>query len=313
MVSSRPARRAKACLLSSDRLAKIRPCRPPLPSCAGCRSRSPDPGTQGNGVPRPGSEDDRLDDRRRGTARGVERGHGRPILWLHGEEGLDPGARVLDLLAGHGRVLAPSHPRFGHSPDVDTIDTVDDLAYLYLDLLGEQDRRDAVVIGCSLGGWIAAEMAVRCSDRLARLVLVAPLGIKVGDRETRDIPDIFALHPDEVLQLQYRDPARARVDPAALSDDQLTVIARNREATALYGWEPYFHNPKLRQRLRRIAVPTLLLWGAEDRFVTADYYGAAYREAIAGARLEIVHGAGHFPHLEEPEALAERIRAFALG
>jgi pimeloyl-ACP methyl ester carboxylesterase len=242
----------------------------------------------------------------------VERGHGRPILWLHGEEGLDPGARVLDLLAGHGRVLAPSHPRFGHSPDVDTIDTVDDLAYLYLDLLGEQDRRDAVVIGCSLGGWIAAEMAVRCSDRLARLVLVAPLGIKVGDRETRDIPDIFALHPDEVLQLQYRDPARARVDPAALSDDQLTVIARNREATALYGWEPYFHNHKLRQRLRRIAVPTLLLWGAEDRFVTADYYGAAYREAIAGARLEIVHGAGHFPHLEEPEALAERIRAFAL-
>jgi len=242
----------------------------------------------------------------------VERGRGRPILWLHGEEGLDPGARVLDLLADHGRVLAPSHPGFGHSPDVDTIDTVDDLAYLYLDLLGEQDRRDAVVIGCSLGGWIAAEMAVRCSDRLARLVLVAPLGIKVGDRETRDIPDIFALHPDEVLQLQYRDPARARVDPAALSDDQLTVIARNREATALYGWEPYFHNPKLRQRLRRIAVPTLLLWGAEDRFVTADYYGAAYRDAIAGARLEIVHGAGHFPHLEEPEALAERIRAFAL-
>jgi pimeloyl-ACP methyl ester carboxylesterase len=194
---------------------------------------------------------------------------------------------------------------------VGTIDTVDDLAYLYLDLLGEQDRRDAVVIGCSLGGWIA-EMAVRCNDRLARLVLVAPLGIKVGDRETRDIPDIFALHRDEVLQLQYRDPTRARVDPAALSDDQLTVIARNREATALYRWEPYFHNPKLRQRLRRSAVPTLLLWGADDRFVTADYYGAAYRDAITSTRLEIVYGAGHFPHLEEPETLAERIRAFAL-
>ena len=101
-------------------------------------------------------------------------------------------------------------------------------------------------------------------------------------------PHIFALHPDEVLQLQYRDPARAGLDPAALSDDQLTVIARNREATALYGWEPYFHNPKLRQRLHRIAVPTLLLWGADDRFVTADYYGAAYRDAIPGARLETI-------------------------
>jgi pimeloyl-ACP methyl ester carboxylesterase len=111
----------------------------------------------------------------------------------------------------------------------------------------------------------------------------APLGIKVGDRETRDIPDIFALHPDEVLRLQDHDPARARVDHAALSDDRLTVVARNREATALYAWEPYFHDAKLRGRLHRIDVPTLLLWGAEDRFVAADAYGAAYRDAIAGA------------------------------
>ena len=240
----------------------------------------------------------------------VERGHGRTILWLHGEDGLDPEAPVLDLLAAHGRLLAPSHPGFGHSPDAPTIDTVDDLAYLYLDLLAEQDCRGVVVIGCSLGGWIAAEMAVRCTDRLARLVLVGPLGITVGDRETRDIPDIFALHPDEVGRLLYHDPARARVDYARLSDDQLTVIARNREATALYAWEPYFHNPKLPQRLHRITVPTLLLWGAEDRFVSAGYYGAAYRDGIPGARLETIDSAGHFPHLEAPEALVARVRAF---
>ena len=240
----------------------------------------------------------------------TERGHGRPILWLHGEEGLDPEAPVLDLLAAHGRVLAPDHPGFGRSPDSGTIDTVDDLAYLYLDLLAAHDRRDVIVVGCSLGGWIAAEMAVRCTDRLAGLVLVAPLGIKVGDRETRDIPDIFALPPGEVTRLQYRDPARGAIDYATLSDDQLTVIARNREATALYAWEPYFHNPKLRQRLHRITVPTLLPWGAHDRFVTAEYYGAAYRAAIPGARLETIDGAGHFPHLEQPEALVERIRAF---
>src|SRR5256884_5829150 len=144
----------------------------------------------------------------------VERGHGRPILWLHGEEGLDPEAPVLDRLATHGRLLAPSHPGFGHSPEAASIDAVDDLAYLYLDLLAQQDARDAVVIGCSLGGWIAAEMAVKCTERVARLVLIAPLGIKVGDRETRDIPDIWALHPDEVLRLQYHDPARARLDHA---------------------------------------------------------------------------------------------------
>ena len=240
----------------------------------------------------------------------VERGNGRLFLWLHGEEGLDPNAPFLDLVAREGRVLAPSHPGYGHSPDSDVVDTVDDLAYLYLDLLAERKARDAVVIGCSLGGWIAAEMAVRCADRLAGLVLVAPLGIKVGDRETRDIPDIFALPPAEVVRLTWADPARASLDYTKLTDDQLTVIARNREATAHYAWEPYFHNPKLRRRLRRIGVPTCLLWGAQDDFVSAGYYGAAYRDAIPGARLAPIEGAGHFPHLERPEAVAEHLRAF---
>jgi len=193
---------------------------------------------------------------------------------------------------------------------VETIDAVDDLAYLYLDLLAEQDLRGVTLIGFSLGGWIAAEMAVKSTERLTGLILVAPLGIKVGDRETRDIPDIFALAADEVARLQYHDPGRAVVDYTALSDDALTVIARNREATALYGWEPYFHNPKLRRRLRRIDVPTLLVWGDEDRFVTPDYYGQAYRAAIPGARLVTVAGAGHFPHLERPEAFAERVAEF---
>jgi pimeloyl-ACP methyl ester carboxylesterase len=166
------------------------------------------------------------------------------------------------------------------------------------------------LIGFSLGGWVMAEMAVKSTERLAGLILVAPLGIKVGDRETRDIPDIFALAADEVARLQYHDPGRAVVDYTALSDDALTVIARNREATALYGWEPYFHNPKLRQRLHRINVPTLLLWGASDRFVTPGYYGAAYRDAVPGARLQVIERAGHFPHLEQSEALVGRVRKF---
>src|SRR3989449_1331564 len=130
----------------------------------------------------------------------IERGHGRPILWLHGEEGLDPEAPVLDRLATHGRLLAPSHPGFGHSPEAASIDAVDDLAYLYLDLLAQQDARDAVVIGCSLGGWIAAEMAVKCTERVARLILIAPLGIKVGDRETRDMSQAGFLDHEETVK-----------------------------------------------------------------------------------------------------------------
>jgi pimeloyl-ACP methyl ester carboxylesterase len=237
----------------------------------------------------------------------VERGQGQPILWLHGEDGLDPGAQFLDLLGAHGNVLAPSHPGFGHSPDVASIDTVDDLSYLYLDLLADRNLRDVTVVGSSLGGWIAAEMAVKCSDRFSGLVLVAPLGIKVGDRETRDIPDIFALRR-RVTRLQYRDPAGVAADHATLGRPAHGIRAPR--ATALYAWEPYFHNPKLRQRLHRITVPTLLLWGADDRFVSASYYGAAYQRAIPGARLETIDRAGHFPHLEQPAALVERIERF---
>ena len=240
----------------------------------------------------------------------LERGQGRPILVLHGENGLNPQASFLELLAVHGHVIAPSHPGFGHSPDSEAIDTVDDLSYLYLDFLSDQDLRDVVVIGFSLGGWIATEMAVKSTERVTKLILAAPLGIKVGDRETRDIPDIFALSAEEVARLQYHDPSHATIDYSALSDDELTVIARNREATALYGWEPYFHNPKLRRRLHRIHVPTLLLWGASDRFVTPDYYGAAYRNAIPGARMEIIEQAGHWPQVEQPEAFIEHVKTF---
>src|SRR5207247_9495469 len=163
------------------------------------------------------------------------------------------------------------------------------------------------------GGWRSAERRGTSRSVLAGLGLVAHTGIKGGDRETRDIPEIFALPPDEVARLQYRDPARAAIDHTKLSDDQLTVIARNREATALYAWEPYFHNPKLKRWLHRISVPTLLLWGADDRFVTAAYYGAAYRGAIPGARFETIDGAGHFPHIEEPAALVDRVRGFLAG
>src|SRR5262249_36035606 len=129
------------------------------------------------------------------TLERLERGQGRPILWLHGEDGLDPSVPFVDLLAAHGRVVAPSHPGFGHSPDANNIDSVDDLAYLYLDLLAERNLRDVIVIGSSLGGWIAAEMAVKSGERFGGLVLGAPLGIQIGDRGAPRHPPTLAPPP----------------------------------------------------------------------------------------------------------------------
>lgn len=240
------------------------------------------------------------------------RGSGPPLLLLHGGDGLDHRARFMELLARRFEVIAPSHPGFGRSPLPDRFDSVDDLAYLYLDLIDALDLHDVVLVGFSLGGWIAAEVAVRCCHRIGRLVLVAPVGIKLGGRETRDLPDIFATNPDELARLAFHDPSKAAVDYAALSDDELRIIARNRESLALYTWEPYMHNPKLRYRLGRIRVPTLVIRGASDRIVSAAY-ADGYSALISDAKTSTIDAAGHSPQIEQPEELANRIIAFTIG
>ncbi|HLH96636.1 MAG TPA: alpha/beta hydrolase [Xanthobacteraceae bacterium] len=242
----------------------------------------------------------------------IERGGGTPLLFLHPEIGIAADAKVLDRLAERARLLAPSHPGFGNSEQPPTFNTIDDLAYFYLDFLDELDLRDVILVGVSLGGWIAAEIAVKSCARLSHLVLASPVGIKVSGRETRDIADIFALTEEQLAELAYFDPGTAKPDYKSMPDSDVRKVARNREATARYGWSPYLHDPKLRQRLHRISVPTLLLCGAADR-ILAQGYAEAYAAAIPGSGLETIPRAGHFPHLEQPEQFAERVFALADG
>jgi pimeloyl-ACP methyl ester carboxylesterase len=239
----------------------------------------------------------------------VERGRGRQLLFLHAGEGLMPERPWLELLSQRYRVIAPWHPGWGNSPLIDGGGSVDDLAYLYLDLAVELGFEDAVLVGACFGGWVAAEMMARSTARFSRLVLVDPLGIKIGGREDRDIADMHALPRAEYLRLAWADPAKGEIDFAGLPESELAAIARGREAFALYGWKPYMHNPRLKRWLHRIDRPTLLLWGAEDRIVTPTY-GEGWRRAIPGSRLEIIAQAGHFPHWEHPEAFVERLSAF---
>ena len=239
----------------------------------------------------------------------IERGSGRPLLFLHPGIGIGATAPVLDLLAERTRLIAPSHPGFGGSEQPPSFTSIDDLAYFYLDLIDELDLDRTIVAGVSLGGWIAAEMAVKSCACISHLVLANPVGIKVGGRETRDIADIFALTEEQFAEMAYFDPGAGKHDYKAMSEAEVRAVARNREATARYGWSPYMHDPKLKQRLHRIRVPTLLLWGTADR-ILAPPYGPAYCAAIPGARLEPIARAGHFPHLESPEEFARRIFAF---
>jgi pimeloyl-ACP methyl ester carboxylesterase len=240
----------------------------------------------------------------------IERGRGRPLLFLHPGIGIERTAPVLDHLARGARVIAPSHPGFGRSELPRWMNTVDDLAYFYLDFLAALDLRDTIVVGVSIGGWIAAEIAVKSTERLSHLVLANSVGIKVGDRETRDVVDIFAITDREFNEIAYFDPRVGARDYASMPDADVQIAARNREATARFAWSPFMHNPKLKHRLHRIDIPTLFLWGANDR-VLSEPYGRAFCAAVRGARFELIERAGHFPHLEQPEEFARRVVAFA--
>ncbi|MBV8752972.1 MAG: alpha/beta hydrolase [Hyphomicrobiales bacterium] len=239
----------------------------------------------------------------------VRRGSGRTIVFLHGFHPLDPDAPFLDRLSRSAFVLAPSHPGFGASRRPDDFETVYDLVHLYRELIDALPDEKVALVGVSFGGWIAAEIAASCPHRLDRLVLVSPLGIKLSGRETPDILDVFNSHPDVVRRASWHDPERAAPDFDALSDAALTRHARNRDALCLYGWEPYMYNPRLKRWLARIALPTLVLWGASDGIVSPAY-GRAYAALIPGARFALIDGAGHHPELEQPDALADRILDF---
>jgi pimeloyl-ACP methyl ester carboxylesterase len=244
--------------------------------------------------------------------RGIEygKGRGKPLLFLHAENGIEPSLAAISVLAKSAHVIAPTHPGFGRSELPKGMRSVDDLSYFYLDLLDQLDLRDVVVVGVGFGAWIAAEIAVKSTARLSRLVMANAVGVKIGDRETRDIADIFAVTDPEYLAMVYCDPAVGRRDYKTLPDAEVLAAARAREATARFAWNPYFHNPRLKSRLHRIRIPTLFLWGAHDRMLS-EAYGRAYCAMIPGARFETIERAGHFPQEEQPNVFTDKVLAFA--
>jgi pimeloyl-ACP methyl ester carboxylesterase len=237
-------------------------------------------------------------------------GAGPPLFFLHGGDFVAQNQPFLDRLARRFRVIAPRHPGFGTTPRPLWFRTVHDIAYLYLDLIHRLDLKETLLVGASFGGWVALEIAVRSEARLSRLVLIDALGVKFGSREERDIADIYALPAEEVLRRSFVDPARVVPDYAALDDAELVAIMRDREATALYGWRPYMHDPALAHWLHRITRPALVLWGDKDGIVEPAY-GERLAAALPDARFKLVAGAAHYPQVEQPDAVAAAIEAFA--
>jgi len=234
------------------------------------------------------------------------------VLFLHDLDYLNSvDYPFVESLAQRWRVVCPSHPGFGHSSLPESFDGIDDLAYAYLDWL--RGSGPMHVLGAGFGGWIAAEMAIRCTRDLRSLVLIDALGIKVGDRLQADIRDMFVVSPEELIGLCWHDPsvgARVMPLPGPSHDEAtLTLLLENRRTAALVGWNPFMHSPKLLGRLRRVDCPTLVVWGAADQLVAPDY-GRAFAEAIPAARFEVIPEAGHYPYLEQPTRFAQAVEPF---
>lgn len=238
-----------------------------------------------------------------------DQGSGRPLLFLHSEDYFGQHRPFLDALAGRFRVISPRHPGFGSSSLPDSFRSVDDLAYLYLDLIEALKLERPILVGASLGGWIALEMAVRAPASLDRLILLGTVGVKLGGREDRDFADIYQIPESEMRTLTFADPARFVPKYGELEQAELMAIARDRESTWHFAWQPYMHNPTLKTWLHRIRVPTLVVWGEQDGIARLDYARALSR-ALPNARLEVVAKAGHYPQIEQPEKAAALIEAF---
>jgi pimeloyl-ACP methyl ester carboxylesterase len=234
-------------------------------------------------------------------------GRGRPLLVLHGADEAGIWLRCLADLAARHDVIAPEHPGYGISDMPDWLDTVADLANFYLDFLDELDLTGVDLVGFDLGGWIAAELAVRDTRRIASLTLVGAAGIHV---EGVDGVDPFLRTDEQRIRDLFHDPGRADEMVQRLRRPELEEIGlRNQTTTARLIWQPRGYDPHLHKWLHRIQLPTLLVWGANDR-VYPQEYAFAYQRLIPGASVVLIPDCGHLPQVEQPHAFVAALESF---
>jgi pimeloyl-ACP methyl ester carboxylesterase len=241
----------------------------------------------------------------------IEGGQGEPLLVLHDELGYPGWASWNARLAENRRLIMPMAPGFGISPEVSWLSSVRDLACFYGRLLGELGLERVDVLGFSFGGWVAAEMAVNSPGQFARMILVAPAGIRPVQGE---ILDLFLRSAPECLRAGFYQPANCAEylslygDPA--TPDQLAQWEQARAQIARLAWSPYMHNPSLPWLMRGIrSLPTLLVWGDQDAIIPASTVGR-YRESLPDAQVALLQECGHRPEIERTAEFVTIVRKF---
>jgi pimeloyl-ACP methyl ester carboxylesterase len=236
-------------------------------------------------------------------------GAGTALMFLHGAAGVPAWMPFFTQLAGAHEVLLPEHPGFGHSDNPAWIRNVGDVAMYYLDFLDGLGKQ-VHLVGHSLGGWIAAELAVRNCSRLASLSLIAPAGVRV-----KGVPsgDNFIWSPEELARNLFHDQSFAEQMIAYTpSEEEADLQLTNRFMAAKLGWEPRWFNPALERWLHRIKVPVFVLWGREDKIMPSAY-AKVWQERVPDVRVEIVPECGHLPQVEKADLAAQKILRFVEG
>lgn len=237
-------------------------------------------------------------------------GQGAPLLVLHGAGGPNGWRRWHAALAEQFTLYVPSHPGYGLSDAADWMESPRDMARFYLWFMDVVGLNHPHVLGHSLGGYIAAELAVMNPQALDRLILVAAAGLKA---EQGEILDIFYYPVEQLRDLGFHDPAQVpewdELYGQPPTREQQDLALRAREMSARLIWKPYAHNPRLPHFLPRVENPTLILWGREDRIVPV-ICGEQYQRLLPNATLSVIEGCGHSPNIERPDEFVGLLRTF---
>lgn len=241
----------------------------------------------------------------------VKGGEGEPLLLLHGELGHPGWMRYHEALAQNHTLYIPLHPGFGQTEPLDWIMNMRDMAGWYLQALDDLEIGPVNLMGFSLGGWLAAEMATMSPSQFKKLVLVGAAGIKppVGE-----IFDMFLVVAKEYLETSILDPANTEefniLSPEEPTPEQAEAWEAAREGASRLAWKPYMHYRALPHLLRRLKrLPTLIVWGRDDPVIPLSA-AEVFNESIEGSQLAVLDNCGHQPEIEKSDEFVKLVHKF---
>jgi pimeloyl-ACP methyl ester carboxylesterase len=239
-------------------------------------------------------------------------GSGPPLLFLHGAGGNAGWQPYHEALAQHFTVSAPSMPGFNGTERPDWVYTITDMAHFNIEMTQQMGLDEYILVGSSMGGWVAAEMAAMSQHNLKGMILIDAVGIRP---EQGEIAEIFMVSAETRAKLRFYDPSQVpnydQYNRETTPEEQFTDHS-NREMASRLCWKPYMYNPSLPHYLKKVTTPGLIVWGRQDAIVPLNC-GELYQQALPNATLKVIDHCGHSPAIEKPQEFIDTVTEFLTG